>query len=139
MRNGCTFENGAGNCVWNPTTNRSLAEEFGEWLEADLKKVNEPAQRAKTPWVVSVAHKGWYPLRSLLLLRASQIRMGFLRALGLLIEAAVSGAGTCSQAAISRTLTIWRTSTASISTSLDTFTRSYSVSTQCKPQSLRSV
>ncbi len=51
---------GSGNCVWNPTTNRSLADEFGEWLEADLKKVNEPAQRAKTPWVVSFAHKGWY-------------------------------------------------------------------------------
>ena len=51
---------GSGNCVWNPTTNRSLAEEFSEWLEADLKKVNEPAQREKTPWVVSFAHKGWY-------------------------------------------------------------------------------
>ena len=51
---------GKGTCVWNPTTNRSLLEEFAEWLESDLKAVNEPEQRAKTPWVVSFAHKGWY-------------------------------------------------------------------------------
>ena len=35
---------GSGNCVWNPTTNRSLAEEFMEWLEADLEAANEPSQ-----------------------------------------------------------------------------------------------
>lgn len=48
---------GNGSCVWNPTTNRSLLEEFAEWLEADLQAVNEPARREKTPWVVSFAHK----------------------------------------------------------------------------------
>ena len=43
----------------DPHTNRSLAEEFGEWLESDLKAVNQPERRKKTPWVVSFAHKGW--------------------------------------------------------------------------------
>ena len=51
---------GVGSCVWNPKTNRSLLEEFGEWLESDLKAVNAPEQREKTPWVVSFAHKAWY-------------------------------------------------------------------------------
>ena len=51
---------GSGNCVWNPTTNRSLADEFLEWFEADLEAANVPAQRAKVPWVVMYAHKAFY-------------------------------------------------------------------------------
>ena len=47
---------GTGNCVWNPTTNRSLASEFLEWLEADLEAANVPAQREKVPWIVMCAH-----------------------------------------------------------------------------------
>jgi hypothetical protein len=51
---------GNGSCVWNPKTNRSLLEEFAEWLEADLKAANAVGKREETPWIVSYAHKAWY-------------------------------------------------------------------------------
>ena len=45
--------------VWNPKTNRSLASEFLEWLEADLEAANKPAARAAHPWIVMYAHKAF--------------------------------------------------------------------------------
>jgi hypothetical protein len=51
---------GAGNCVWNPRTNQSLASEFLAWLERDLKAANEPAKREAVPWIVMYAHKAFY-------------------------------------------------------------------------------
>ena len=39
---------------------RSLAEEFLEWLEADLERANAPAQREAVPWIVMYAHKAFY-------------------------------------------------------------------------------
>ncbi|XP_014781554.1 acid phosphatase type 7 isoform X2 [Octopus bimaculoides] len=30
------------------------------WLEADLKKANEPANRAKRPWIITMAHRPMY-------------------------------------------------------------------------------
>ena len=54
-----TKEMGSGNCVWNPATNRSLAEEFLEWFAEDLEKANQPAQREAVPWIVMYA-SGFY-------------------------------------------------------------------------------
>ena len=55
-----TKEMGSGNCVWNPTTNRSIADEFLEWFAEDLEKANQPAQREAVPWIVMYAHKAFY-------------------------------------------------------------------------------
>jgi hypothetical protein len=51
---------GVGNCVWNPATNKSLAEEFLSWLDQDLETANVREQREKVPWIVMYAHKAFY-------------------------------------------------------------------------------
>ncbi len=45
---------------FDSTLNPSLVEEQHKWLQADLEKANEPAQRAKHPWVISLGHRPMY-------------------------------------------------------------------------------
>ena len=55
---------GPGNCVWNPTTNRSLLDEFTEWFVADLEKANANGRREQVPWIVMCKALGTFLGRS---------------------------------------------------------------------------
>jgi len=46
--------------AWLPKNPTDQVAPMLAWLEDDLKKANEPANRKERPWIVAIGHKGWY-------------------------------------------------------------------------------